>query len=198
MSLHHQRVQRTRVPTRRLAVAVGVAVLALVAAGCGSSPSSDATGSGTTATPVPSGGQLSVASTSLGRVVVDSRGFTVYMLTADSPGKSSCSSDCLSYWPPVAAPASGTPTAPNITAKVDETTTTTGSKMLTVGGWPVYTYVQDTAPGAVTGQGVTSFGGTWYAIGADGKPIQGPSGSSSPSPNPSPSPSGSSSSGYSY
>ena len=53
--------------------------------------------------------------------------------------------------------------------------------MLTVGGWPVYTYVQDTAPGDVTGEGITSFGGTWYAIGPNGQPVTGATGSSSPS-----------------
>ena len=186
--LFHHRAQHPR----RLAIGGGAVLMAVVAAGCGSSSSSDATGGSASTTPVPSGGSLNVADTSLGRVVVDSEGFTVYMLTADSPGRSTCSSDCLSTWPPVAGPSLGTPSPPNITAAVDEAETTTGSAMLTVGGWPVYTYVEDTAPGDVTGEGTTSFGGTWYAIGPNGQPVTGATGSSSPSP------SGNSGSSYSY
>jgi predicted lipoprotein with Yx(FWY)xxD motif len=186
---------------RQLAFVGGAALLALLAAGCGSSTSSDATGEAPSTTPVPSRESLSVAVTSLGRVVVDSGGFTVYMLTADSSGRSTCSSVCLSSWPPVAGPSSGASSSPDITAKVGEAATTTGNTMLTVGGWPVYRYVQDTAPGDVTGEGITSFGGTWYAIGPNGQPVTGAPGSPSPSqtssPSQSPSPSGSSS-GYSY
>ena len=179
---------------RKLTMISGVALLAVVAAGCGNSSSSDTTGGAASTTPVPSGGALSVAATSLGRVVVDSEGFTVYMLTADSPGRSTCSSDCLSTWPPVAEPSSGTPSSPDITAKVGEAQATTGSAMLTVGGWPVYTYAQDSAPGDVSGEGITSFGGTWYAIGPNGQPVTGAAGS----PSPSPSPSSGSGSSYSY
>jgi predicted lipoprotein with Yx(FWY)xxD motif len=190
MLFNHHRAEHRR----QLAIGAGAALLALVAAGCGSSTNSDTTGGAASTTPAPSGAPLSVADTSLGRVVVDASGFTVYMLTADSPGQSSCSSDCLSSWPPVAAPSSGTQSPPDITAKVDETETTTGTAMLTVGGWPAYTYVQDTAPGDVSGEGITSFGGTWYAIGPNGQPVTGATGSSSPSP----SPSGGSGSGNSY
>ena len=157
-------------------LAVG-ATAALTLSACGSNTPAPA------ATPqAPSGGGstgLHVASTSLGNVLVDSSGRTVYMLTADSPGHSSCSSACLAYWPPV-APAGH---ASTVTAKVGSTTTSGGAKIATAGGWPLYTFVQDQKAGDVTGEGVATFGGTWYAVSPSGKPVTGatPGSSSSPS-----------------
>jgi predicted lipoprotein with Yx(FWY)xxD motif len=40
-----------------------------------------------------------------------------------------------------------------------------GARQLTIGGWPVYRYVQDEIPGETRGQGV---GGTWFVLGPDG------------------------------
>lgn len=152
-------------------MAVAAAPLFLVSA-CGSSSSTTTTSSGASTTPSPaSGGSsgLHVADTSLGKVLVDSSGKTVYMLTADSPGHSSCSAACLQYWPPVApGPASST-----VTAKVASTATTSGSTMATVGGWPVYTYIQDQKAGDVTGEGISTFGGVWYAVSPSGQPVKG-------------------------
>ena len=42
---------------------------------------------------------VNVASTSLGDVLVDGKGLTLYMFTADADGKSACSGDCLANWP---------------------------------------------------------------------------------------------------
>jgi predicted lipoprotein with Yx(FWY)xxD motif len=130
------------------------------------------TGNGGTAAPGNSSGPsaIKVASTSLGKVLVDGNGMTLYMLTSDKPGRSRCSSSCLSYWPPAAALPSGTrPTG--VTAPVSSTKDTAGKPIATVGGWPLYTFVQDKAPGDVTGQGVKSYGGVWYALSPSGQPV---------------------------
>lgn len=153
---------------RTLVVLPSLALLAL--AGCGSAgyssgsakPSASPTGASTAA--------IHVASTSLGQVLVDGAGRTVYLLTADSPGRSTCSGSCLSAWPPV-SPASGS-TLPGVSAPVDRTTTPGGGSIATVGGWPLYTFVQDKAPGDVHGEGLQSFGGTWYAVSPDGQPVK--------------------------
>ena len=69
-----------------------------------------------------------------------------------------------------------------MTAKVASTTATSGAKIATAGGWPLYTFVQDQKPGDVTGEGISSFGGVWYAVSPSGQPIKGAtSGSSSSS-----------------
>jgi predicted lipoprotein with Yx(FWY)xxD motif len=159
--------------------ALAAALLTLAACGSGGGyggGSSSGYGGGSTATR--SGGAttassgLKVASTSLGKVVVDGRGRTVYLITSDKPGKSLCSASCLSVWPAVPAPA-GKARPAGITAPVGHTADTSGGQMATVGGWPVYTFAQDQAPGDVKGQGIRSFGGTWWAVSPSGTAVTG-------------------------
>jgi Uncharacterized protein conserved in bacteria len=156
---------------------LGAAATLLLASACGTS-STAAPGAGTSAIKaaapgaVSAGGVLGVATTSLGPVLVDSKGFTVYLLTADTPGHSSCDAQCLQFWPLVSAPAgAGVPTVSGVSAALSVTKATGGASMLTAGGWPLYTFVKDQAPGDVNGQGKKSFGGTWYAVSPSGKPV---------------------------
>jgi predicted lipoprotein with Yx(FWY)xxD motif len=149
---------------------LGAAATLMLAAGCGNSTTTSASSVATGgATPTAPGGVLRVATTSLGPVLVDSKGLTVYVLTADSPGHSTCSAACLAYWPPVAGPAPAS--IKGITAALSVTKATNGTSMVTAAGWPLYTFVKDTAPGDDTGEGVKSFGGTWYAVSPSGKAI---------------------------
>jgi predicted lipoprotein with Yx(FWY)xxD motif len=150
---------------------VAAVVVALFVAACGNSSSSGDTTS-ESSTQGASGAVLGVASTSLGDVLVDGQGLTVYMLTADSSKHSSCSSDCLEYWPVVAAPSSGAPSVSDISAALGVTKSTSGESMLTANGWPLYTFANDQAPGDVNGQGMQSFGGTWYVLSPAGEPIK--------------------------
>jgi predicted lipoprotein with Yx(FWY)xxD motif len=151
----------------------GAAATLMLAAACGTSTttsaSSGAPGSATLTAP---GGVLGVATTSLGPVLVDGQGLTVYLLTADSPGHSTCSSTCLPYWAPVNGPAPAS--VKGITAALSVTKATSGTSMVTAAGWPLYTFVKDNAPGDVTGEGVKSFGGTWYAVSPSGKAVTAP------------------------
>ena len=152
---------------------LGAAAL-LLASACGSSTVTSGAGTSPTNATTP-GGVLGVATTSLGPVLVDSLGLTVYLLTADTPGHSSCSAQCLQYWPPVPAPAgTSAPSVQGISAALSVTKATGGASMLTAGGWPLYTFVKDKAAGDVTGQGVKTFGGTWYAVSPSGAPVTAP------------------------
>jgi hypothetical protein len=47
-----------------------------------------------------------------------------------------------------------------------------GSKQVTYGGHPLYMFSGDSAAGQVNGEGITSFGGTWYALDASGQPVK--------------------------
>ena len=164
--------------------ALGAAAVLMLAAACGSTTSSVSTkaGSGASATTSASGGAVAVAKTPLGPVLVDSKGFTLYMLTADTKGHSTCSAQCLQYWPLVPAPAGmSVPPVQGVSAALATTKATSGASMVTAGGWPLYTFVKDKAPGDVTGEGVKTFGGTWYAVSPAGAPVTGP-GASAPSP----------------
>jgi predicted lipoprotein with Yx(FWY)xxD motif len=152
---------------------LGAAATLMLAAACGTSTTTSASSSAPgSATPAAPGGVVGVATTSLGPVLVDGKGLTVYMLTADSPGHSTCSAACLQYWPPVTGPA---PTSvKGITAALSVTKATSGASMVTAAGWPLYTFAKDSAPGDVTGQGVKSFGGKWYAVSPSGKAVTAP------------------------
>lgn len=151
---------------------VGAAATLLLATACGSTTVPPAAGTSPSGASTP-GGVLSLATTSLGPVLVDSKGMTVYLLTADSPGHSSCAAQCLQLWPPVSGPAgSAVPSVPGVGAALAVTKTTSGASMLTAGGWPLYTFAKDMAPGDVNGQGKKSFGGTWYAVSPSGLAVK--------------------------
>jgi hypothetical protein len=46
-----------------------------------------------------------------------------------------------------------------------------GSLYLTYAGYPLYTFSGDSASGQAKGQGIVSFGGTWWAISPSGAPV---------------------------
>jgi predicted lipoprotein with Yx(FWY)xxD motif len=116
-----------------------------------------------------------VATTSLGKVLVDSQGMTLYTLSADSRNTSTCDAQCLQFWPPAAPSGAG-----KLAVAAGQTKATNGSAIATVAGHPVYTFSQDSKPGDVNGEGLNEFGGLWYAVSPTGKSVvQG--GSSTPS-----------------
>jgi predicted lipoprotein with Yx(FWY)xxD motif len=162
--------------------AVSATFVVIVAAGCSSSgtsaapaassaPSAAASSSAPSASASSSSasGDLAVADSSLGKIIVDSKGLTAYYFTKDkaNSGKSVCSGDCLVAWPSIPA-TSDTPTGTGITAKLGSITRDDGSKQVTVNGMPIYLFQKDKAPGDVTGQAV---GKVWYVVAPDGKMI---------------------------
>ncbi|MDJ0380027.1 SCO0930 family lipoprotein [Streptomyces sp. G-G2] len=103
----------------------------------------------------------------LGQVVTDSAGFTLYRFdkdTAKPASTSACAGDCAKTWPPV--PATGTTAGAVPATAVASFKRADGAEQLTVAGWPVYRFAKDTAPGQTNGQGV---GGTWFAVTPEGK-----------------------------
>ncbi|MFG2629105.1 SCO0930 family lipoprotein [Streptomyces sp. NPDC048473] len=103
----------------------------------------------------------------LGKVLVDSEGFTLYRFDKDtaSPPQSNCEGDCAKIWPVVPA-GNVTAVAGTDPALIGKVTRSDGTQQLTIAGWPMYRYAKDTAPGDANGQGV---GGTWFASAPDGK-----------------------------
>jgi predicted lipoprotein with Yx(FWY)xxD motif len=132
--------------------------------GSSSSTSTAAAASSPAATPAAATGSISTASGALGTYLVDGSGKSIYILTSDKPGgASACTTQCLTFWPPVAAP-SPLPTISGATAKFATFTAADGSSELTINGYPAYTFKNDTAPGMTAGQGVKSFGGVWWLV----------------------------------
>ena len=152
---------------------LAVPVLAIGLAACGGSSNSD-NGSSNAASTAPaqttgSGDTVSTKSVSgTGTVLVDSKGMTLYTNDQDTPSKIACTGQCQSFWIPLKAPG-GNPTSADssVQAKLG-----VEQGIVTFDGKPLYTFVQDTSPGQVTGNGFQdSFGGTtftWTAATASG------------------------------
>ncbi len=159
-----------------LLVAAAVAV-AVVNAGCGSSgggssnASSSSGGQSAGSVAAATGPAVEVKKLSDGKALVDAQGRSLYLFEADKNDRSNCSGACASAWPP--ATASGKPTAgPGLAAaKLGTTKRSDGMTELTYNGHPLYRYVGDTAPGQVTGEGLSQFGAKWYLLSASGNKI---------------------------
>jgi predicted lipoprotein with Yx(FWY)xxD motif len=113
----------------------------------------------------------------LGQILVNGKGMTLYMFKVDGPDKSNCDASCLSNWPPLL-----TQGTPKLGAGVDDslvgsTTLVDGRSIVTYNRMPLYYFVKDTKPGDINGQGV---GSVWYVVSPDGKADDSSSTSSSP------------------
>lgn len=118
------------------------------------------------------GVKVAVASSGLGRVLVDSRGRTLYLFEKDKHGKSACNGQCASFWPPLVA--SGKPLA-RAGAKASlfgTTKRTDGRLQVTYNHHPLYTFVKDTRKGQTNGEAANAFGGEWYAVSAIGAKVE--------------------------
>ena len=115
------------------------------------------------------GAALAVAGSELGDIVVDGRGMTVYIFDRDTPGSgaSACTGECLVEWPPVTTDTS-TPQVAGVGGEIGTIPGPDGTQQITVNGWPLYFYVDDTAPGEVDGQGE---GGVWWVLDAAGQKV---------------------------
>jgi len=152
-----------------LLAAVALAAVAATAA-CGHSAASQADhkpAAAAAAAAKPAG--IQVEQSSLGPILTDQNGRTLYAFTPDKNGASTCTGDCIATWPALVsqqAVAAGTGTDKALLA---QTTRVEGTAQATYGDWPLYYYAGDQGPGDVDGQGVD---GVWFVIGADGKLIK--------------------------
>ena len=152
-------------PLSLLSAALVLPLIALVIAGCGGGG-----GNATAATAKPmsaSGGSATIGvanNGSLGKILVDSKGRTVYLFKKDTGPKSMCSGACAVDWPPVTT--TGKPTAgKGLTASMVGTTTRSdGSRQVTYNGHPLYLYIGDQKAGDTNGQNVSAFGAEWYVL----------------------------------
>jgi len=124
------------------------------------------------------GAALKVAQGSLGRILVDSNGRTLYLFTHDKQRSSTCNGSCARNWPPFTTRGkpraiSGARTGLLRTARRKD-----GRIQVTYHGHPLYYYAGDKRAGQTRGEGRSAFGGRWYAVSAAGaavKPIAKPS-----------------------
>jgi predicted lipoprotein with Yx(FWY)xxD motif len=168
--------------TKSFPAVAALALIALLAiAGCGSSSNGSSSGSGgggayggaesstSTASSEPaSGGTVAVVTASsvpkLGKVIVDSKGLTLYDFHKDKGGKSSCYGGCEQVWPPLTTEGKPQVGEGAMASKLGTTKRKDGTLQVTYAGWPLYTYVADKKPGEANGNDFSSFGAQWYAL----------------------------------
>jgi predicted lipoprotein with Yx(FWY)xxD motif len=114
---------------------------------------------------------VSTAKTKLGRILVNSRGHTLYMLSKDRNGKSACNGQCAKFWPPLIARGKVQVAAGAKASLIRRTKRADGRMQVTYNHHPLYTFVKDTKKGQTNGEGLTAFGGKWYAISPAGKRV---------------------------
>jgi len=119
----------------------------------------------------PGGARVLVAKSSLGRILVDSKGITLYDFVKDKGTTSTCYGACAALWPPLIT--GGKPVAgPGVRASLLGTTKRTDGKLeATYNGHPLYYFVTDRKPGQTTGQGVNQFGAPWWVLSPAGAEI---------------------------
>jgi predicted lipoprotein with Yx(FWY)xxD motif len=118
------------------------------------------------------GVKIAVASSGLGGVLVDGRGRTLYLFEKDKHGKSACTGQCASFWPPLIASGKPIATAGAKSSLLGTTTRGDGRVQVTYNHLPLYTFVKDTRKGQTNGEGVDAFGAEWYAVSAAGAKVE--------------------------
>jgi predicted lipoprotein with Yx(FWY)xxD motif len=109
---------------------------------------------------------------SLGKILTDAKGRTLYLFEADTTTKSTCNGACAAAWPPLTT--MGQPMAgPGLKASLVSTSTRDdGKKQVVYNKHPLYYYSGDTKPGDTNGQDLNAFGAKWYVLDAAGKKVE--------------------------
>lgn len=111
-------------------------------------------------TPTPPEPAVTLTNTSLGNVMTDETGRTLYFFSNDydSTGASTCTGNCLTNWPVFYRENPKLASGLNA-ADFGTITRTDGTKQSTYKGWPLYYYKDDVAQGDVKGENV---GNIWF------------------------------------
>ena len=154
-----------------LALAFPVVLAACGSSGSKTSSTATTTGSSATTTASASGATINAAQTSLGMVLVDSQGHTLYHFTPDTATTIACTNACATTWPPLTVASGQKPLAGSgVTAALTVVNRPDGTQQVAANGQPLYMYSGDTKAGDTHGQGV---GGKWFALMADGSSVAG-------------------------
>ena len=116
---------------------------------------------------------VSATSTSLGTILVDGSGRTLYLFEKDQPDQSACAGACAAAWP--VDQTSGTPKAGSgvkasmlgTIKRSDDTT------QVTYNQHPLYYFQGDSGAGQQNGQGVDAFGAKWFVVNPAGGAVTG-------------------------
>jgi predicted lipoprotein with Yx(FWY)xxD motif len=157
------------IPSRPLIFLSSAAVVplaALAVAGCGGSSSNSSAPAAVTPPKTASGqpATVGVATTPLGKILVDSQGHTVYLFQKDTGVKSACAGACASAWPPLRAAHKPTVGRGASASLISTTPRADGAAQVTYKGHPLYRFSGDQKAGDTNGQGQNAFGALWYTV----------------------------------
>lgn len=145
-----------------------LAVLPLTA--CGDDSSDTKSGSTTSApsdttttTAKPAAGPVTAASNpTLGQILVDEQGRTLYVFDADQGGKIACGTDCAGAWPPLVLESGASlPTSGALSADLTTVARDDGAQQVAYKGRPLYRFANDAQPGDAKGDGL---GNVWHVV----------------------------------
>jgi predicted lipoprotein with Yx(FWY)xxD motif len=163
------------------ALIAAVAIVAACSSGGGASTTAPSAAPSASASEAPSesasasaaaGAEIKLADSSLGQIIVDGAGKTLYMFTPDEGGTPTCYDECAAAWPALLAADAASVTAGTglDASKITVVDRTDGGTQVKYGEYPLYYFANDAAAGDTNGQGLN---GKWYVVGADGEPIKG-------------------------
>ena len=154
-------------PHSRWLLGAVLGAVVLGAAACGASSAATTT---TAKAASPALTVSTVDSASLGTILVDQSGLTLYRYTPDGTGKTTCTGACATAWPPLVLPTAATHLAGRggvTTFELGTITRPGGAKQVTFKGMPLYRFAGDTAAGQTKGQGVA---GAWFVVSTSAAP----------------------------
>lgn len=117
---------------------------------------------------------IKLTNTNRGRVLTTAHGYTLYMFSRDRRNTDVCVKirDCTTVWPLVTTrgrPVAGAGVKASLLGTI---TLPNGSRQVTYGGWPLYTYIGDTSPRSTQFIGLKQSGGYWWALSAAGRLVK--------------------------
>ena len=119
-----------------------------------------------------SGAVIKVGRSSLGQILVDSHGRTLYLWAHDKHHSSTCYGACAAYWPPLTTRGKPRATGGARQALLSTTRRRDGRLQVAYRGHPLYRFSGDTTPGQTSGEGLTDFGGRWDPVSPTGVAVR--------------------------
>jgi predicted lipoprotein with Yx(FWY)xxD motif len=119
---------------------------------------------------------VTVRETSLGKILVDRRGRTLYMFAPDRKGKSVCYGQCAVDWPPLYTTAKAKLGVKGgaKASLVGRTKRKDGRFQVTYRSHPLYLFKYDSKAGQLNGQNYLGDGGKWWVLTPAGRVIKKP------------------------
>jgi predicted lipoprotein with Yx(FWY)xxD motif len=117
---------------------------------------------------------VKVASSSIGKILVNGAGRTLYMFTKDGRNHDRCfpNRDCRAVWPALTTKGRPLARAGAKSSLLGTIRLPNSARQVTYAGHPLYTYSADVMPHDTDYVGVQQFGGTWFAVSAGGGKVQ--------------------------